>query len=158
MAKPLPRGRPPWELQVVSGVAGRRFAVLVKIHHALADGIGALAVLGTLLDNPPHTEPADASLEAKTLPDGVFAPATEIARRCAQAAQIAVSVATELRPYGLVSALISLSGPSNPRRIAPSAAERRRLAHGRQTPGRHPQRGRADGAERRPAALVLDPR
>src|ERR1019366_847766 len=34
---PLPRARPLWELLVVEGLAGERIAVVVKIHHAVAE-------------------------------------------------------------------------------------------------------------------------
>jgi len=35
----LDRERPLWEFYLIEGLAGRRFALYVKIHHALADGI-----------------------------------------------------------------------------------------------------------------------
>lgn len=51
MAEPLPAGRPPWELHVLSGLGDSRFAVLAKLHHAMADGAGAIMVAGTLFDD-----------------------------------------------------------------------------------------------------------
>lgn len=53
MAKPLPRGRPPWQLHVLTGLAGGRFALLVKLHHALADATGAGPMIAALLDDAP---------------------------------------------------------------------------------------------------------
>lgn len=50
MAKPLPRNRPLWELHVMSGLDADGFAVLVKVHHAFADGLGALEIGVGLLD------------------------------------------------------------------------------------------------------------
>jgi diacylglycerol O-acyltransferase len=35
----LDRDRPLWEFHLIEGLAGRRFAFYIKIHHALADGI-----------------------------------------------------------------------------------------------------------------------
>jgi diacylglycerol O-acyltransferase len=35
----LDRDRPLWEFHLIEGLAGRRFAMYIKIHHALADGI-----------------------------------------------------------------------------------------------------------------------
>src|SRR5262245_43522555 len=49
-ATPLDRGRPPWDVHVVTGLPDERFAVLVKLHHSLADGAGAVALAGALLD------------------------------------------------------------------------------------------------------------
>ena len=41
---------PAWEAVVVEGVDGGRAALIVKVHHALVDGVGGLAVLMHLLD------------------------------------------------------------------------------------------------------------
>lgn len=50
LATPLDLGRPPWDVHVVTGLPDERFAVLVKLHHSLADGAGAVALAGALLD------------------------------------------------------------------------------------------------------------
>ncbi len=53
MARPLRRGRPLWEFHVMSGGLGEgRFGVLVKLHHALGDGLAALEIGVGLLDGP----------------------------------------------------------------------------------------------------------
>ena len=44
-AEPLPRDRPLWELTVVDGLAQGQMAFVVKIHHSLADGVAAVAML-----------------------------------------------------------------------------------------------------------------
>ena len=44
-AVPLRRDRPLWELTVVEGLADGRLAFVVKLHHALADGVAAAAML-----------------------------------------------------------------------------------------------------------------
>jgi len=44
-AVPLRRDRPLWEIVVVEGLANDRVAVIAKIHHALADGTAAVAML-----------------------------------------------------------------------------------------------------------------
>lgn len=50
MARPLRRDRPLWEFHVISGLDDGRFGVLVKLHHALADGLAALQIGLGLLD------------------------------------------------------------------------------------------------------------
>jgi diacylglycerol O-acyltransferase len=48
----LDRTRPLWRMWFVTGVAGDRVAVIVKLHHAVADGIAAVRLIATLLDPP----------------------------------------------------------------------------------------------------------
>ncbi|WP_327293947.1 MULTISPECIES: wax ester/triacylglycerol synthase family O-acyltransferase [unclassified Streptomyces] len=50
MERPLERGRPPWEMYVLTGRSGDPFAVLVKLHHALADGMRAVAIGAGIFD------------------------------------------------------------------------------------------------------------
>jgi hypothetical protein len=57
-ATPLPRDRPLWRFTVVSGFAPDRVAVILVLHHALADGMGAIAQLVTLFDPVPGVPPA----------------------------------------------------------------------------------------------------
>ena len=42
---PLPRDRPLWAIRVVDGLADERIAVVVKLHHCVADGSAAVALL-----------------------------------------------------------------------------------------------------------------
>jgi diacylglycerol O-acyltransferase / wax synthase len=42
---PLDLSRPPWECTLIEGLDGGRFALFVKIHHALIDGIGGMKLL-----------------------------------------------------------------------------------------------------------------
>ena len=42
---PLPRDRPLWELTVVEGIGPDRIAFVMKLHHALADGVAAVELL-----------------------------------------------------------------------------------------------------------------
>jgi len=46
---PLDRSRPLWEFHFAEGLAGGRFAVIGKVHHALADGVASVNLLGRLL-------------------------------------------------------------------------------------------------------------
>jgi len=53
----MDRSRPLWQMTVIGGLARGRTAVLMRLHHALVDGLGALA-LGMLLVDP-TPEPMD---------------------------------------------------------------------------------------------------
>ncbi|MEV6781093.1 wax ester/triacylglycerol synthase family O-acyltransferase [Streptomyces sp. NPDC051098] len=50
MERPLARGLPPWEMYLLTGEPGGPFAVLVKLHHALADGMRAVAIGAGIFD------------------------------------------------------------------------------------------------------------
>ncbi|MBT2370139.1 wax ester/triacylglycerol synthase family O-acyltransferase [Streptomyces sp. ISL-10] len=50
MERPLERGLPPWEMYLLRGARDDRFAVLVKLHHALADGMRAVAIGAGIFD------------------------------------------------------------------------------------------------------------
>lgn len=50
----LSRDRPLWQLWLLDGLAGDRFAVVVKLHHAVADGAAAAWMLDALSDRAPE--------------------------------------------------------------------------------------------------------
>jgi WS/DGAT/MGAT family acyltransferase len=45
--------RPPWELHLIEGLEGGRFAMYVKVHHALADGYTSMRLLSRSLTHDP---------------------------------------------------------------------------------------------------------
>lgn len=51
LERPLDPDRPPWECWVIEGLKGNRWAVLMKIHHGLADGNPAAHLLARLCDD-----------------------------------------------------------------------------------------------------------
>jgi WS/DGAT/MGAT family acyltransferase len=48
--QPLRRDRPLWRADVIAQLPGGRFAVLVVVHHLLADGLAGMRLLAALLD------------------------------------------------------------------------------------------------------------
>ncbi len=62
--------RPPWELHVIEGLEGGRFALYTKVHHALVDGFTAVKMLGRSLSEDPESRDGKFffSLEASKRP------------------------------------------------------------------------------------------
>ena len=56
-AAALPRDRPLWQFTVIEGLAGGEVALYTKIHHALLDGQGGVALGQALLDAHPGAPP-----------------------------------------------------------------------------------------------------
>lgn len=73
LSQPLDRARPLWEIWIVEGLAGDRFALVVKTHHCMVDGVGGMAILTTLfrpttdrtIEEPPEwvPQPVPSALE-----------------------------------------------------------------------------------------------
>lgn len=53
MTEPLPRERPLWELLIAGGGSDDGAAFIVRIHHAIADGIAAAEIVRGLFDSGP---------------------------------------------------------------------------------------------------------
>jgi WS/DGAT/MGAT family acyltransferase len=45
--------RPPWEVHLIEGLEGGRFALYVKVHHSLVDGFSAMRILANALSKDP---------------------------------------------------------------------------------------------------------
>ncbi len=54
LSQVLDRGKPLWEIHVVDGLQDTRGALIVRIHHALADGVAGAALLQIMLDATPE--------------------------------------------------------------------------------------------------------
>ncbi|MFL5845989.1 MAG: wax ester/triacylglycerol synthase family O-acyltransferase [Solirubrobacteraceae bacterium] len=75
----LPRDRPLWELLVVPRLAGRRAAILGKVHHAMVDGVAAVQ-LGLLLFDGDSAAGADLPVPWRPQPDNAMRSALTGAR------------------------------------------------------------------------------
>jgi len=60
MSQPLDRGKPLWEMWLVEGLADDRFAVIVKAHHCMVDGVSGLGTIASMMrpDEERVIEPA----------------------------------------------------------------------------------------------------
>jgi WS/DGAT/MGAT family acyltransferase len=56
-AQPLDRQKPLWEIWLVEGLDGDRFALLSKTHHALVDGVSGVDIAAVLFDASPDPGP-----------------------------------------------------------------------------------------------------
>lgn len=156
MARPLDRARPLWELLVVDGLAGGRVALIARIHHALVDGLAAVAIAAVLLDPAPEPTPVEQPADPwhprpaelrRTLTRMVSAPITrgaelagEVAerlleadpRRTAEEAARAAELAAELARSRPQAPRLPLNGRlSESRSYAPASwplAEAKRVA------------------------------
>ncbi len=53
----LDRGKPLWEIWLVDGLEGDRFAIIGKTHHALVDGVSGVDITTVLFDTAPDPAP-----------------------------------------------------------------------------------------------------
>jgi len=64
----LDETRPPWQLVFVEGLPGDRIAYVVKLHHALADGLASAALAVRLFQPTPEPTPLPPAYEAGNEP------------------------------------------------------------------------------------------
>ena len=110
MAQPLDMSRPPWELHVITGLTGGRFAVVVKLHHALCDGMKAIGLGLRLLDDLGRELP---STSVEPSPVGLASTVIESLKELAGTANIASAVLRSARTPGVRSPVLTRS--SRPR-------------------------------------------
>lgn len=92
VAEPFDRAQPLWRLALLTGLPDGRAAIVIKVHHAIADGIGMVLMLGAFADleaDPPPV-PLDNVI---ALPDKreAFGSLRRIGHKTASAAQAFVS-------------------------------------------------------------------
>ncbi|WP_060179023.1 wax ester/triacylglycerol synthase family O-acyltransferase [Streptomyces sp. IMTB 1903] len=113
MARPLDRELPPWEAHVLAGPDPDSFAVLFKFHHALADGLGALALAAALFDEVPGPRAPARPLPGQRAGSVLSRIPTALAARVqgvGQALEIGAAVARGGLPLGVPAALTA--GPA----------------------------------------------
>jgi diacylglycerol O-acyltransferase / wax synthase len=90
------RARPLWEVTLVEGLSDDRAALLCKLHHSLADGIGAIQIAMILFDTTEEPEdrgplPPEPEGDARGALDGILYPLRYDAALAGKAARLAVS-------------------------------------------------------------------
>ncbi len=134
-AQHLDRHKPLWEIWMIEGLSGGRWALLSKVHHCMVDGVAATDLMSVMFDEgspplehdpwAPAPEPGDAELVMRTLTRRTFDPAEQLRslRAAIRAPRATLSQAGELLG-GLTSAASimrptgksSLTGPVGPHR------------------------------------------
>ncbi len=137
---PLPADRPLWRAVFVTGLSDGRLGLVLLLHHALADGVGGLAVLGHLVDPGPApavpTSPGVLPSRRRLTADALRSRIAGCSRlpRAWQAVLTSGATSGGLRPPR--AAPCSLTAPTGPRRrFLVARADRERLrsaahAHG----------------------------
>lgn len=82
-AEPMDRSHPLWQLVVIEGLADGRLALYSRLHHALLDGQGGIALARALLDTEP--EPKRRNPKAAAAPDSTPTGRARLATRAASA-------------------------------------------------------------------------
>jgi WS/DGAT/MGAT family acyltransferase len=103
----LDRSRPLWEATLIEGLDGGRRGLLMKVHHALVDGMAAIGMAALVLDPTPEpleVPPPDAPWEPRRY---------DLRRRVAQLAGRPLALAPRLVVDGMLRAL-----DPDPRRAA----------------------------------------
>jgi diacylglycerol O-acyltransferase / wax synthase len=59
MSHPLDRRHPLWEMWLIEGLSGDRWALLSKVHHCMVDGIAGTDLLAVVLDAQEQPEPCE---------------------------------------------------------------------------------------------------
>jgi diacylglycerol O-acyltransferase / wax synthase len=122
LSRPLDRSKPLWELYVYEGLEHDRTAVLLKLHHALADGIGGMLIASALYDlaadaplGPPEAQPwtpapppSAESLFVEAVEEQFLHPLGSLAHALERPARAARSVAETVAGVG---ALLGMGPP-----------------------------------------------
>ena len=82
MSQKLDRGKPLWEMWLVEGLEGDRFAVIAKVHHCMIDGVSGVDLIAALLRPTPDAEVETAPpWEPRPAPSGGALLSYSVARR-----------------------------------------------------------------------------
>jgi diacylglycerol O-acyltransferase / wax synthase len=116
LGEPLPRSRPLWSATFVTGVASGGTGLVIVMNHVLADGIGGLAILASLVDENQGVLPA---VPFPAPAPGIGALAADAwADRARRVRRLPATLRT------LRQGLAELGGARMPRRLPPTSLNR----------------------------------
>ncbi len=174
-AVPLDRSRPLWEYHFIEGLEGGAFAVYVKVHHSMMDGLAGMATLGVTFDFapgaehenlpqrivPPDVEPSDFIELTSTAVGDFIRQGWRAVTGAAGSRQGVDESRAQFRPRRALSLQLCQGhaadavqrGDFGPPRLRDRVAAAARGQGARQVARRHDQRRRAGALRRGPAAL-----
>ncbi len=101
VSQQLDRGKPLWEAWFVEGLSGDRFAMIVKAHHCMVDGVAGIGALASMMRADEERTVEDApEWRPRPRPDGTTLLRREIAHRASAPAAIVQSGLRALRSPG----------------------------------------------------------
>jgi len=134
-AQHLDRTKPLWEIWMLEGLSGKRWALLSKVHHCMVDGVSATDLMSVMFEDAPPAgtqmwepapEPSDVELVLRTLTRRTLDPSEQLrslraavrapGRSLTQTRDLIrgmTSAARVMRPLGSSS----LTGPVGPHRV-----------------------------------------
>lgn len=141
-ARPLDRSRPLWELYLVEGLRGGRFAVVTKTHQAVVDGVVGIDIAQVILDDSsraaepptdswvPAKEPSDVELVAGAVADQLSSPRALAETLHGGTRDVADAAGRALRQVGRLASVVARTAarptPTSPLNV--EIGEHRRFA------------------------------
>jgi WS/DGAT/MGAT family acyltransferase len=128
----LDRARPLWEIWMVEGLDGGRWALLSKVHHCMVDGVAATDLMSVMFDDAgeptapkawqPEPEPSRLELVARSATQRVLDPAAQLRSVLGMRSELLRSVAGTARALAAAAPALrpetsSLTGPIGPHRV-----------------------------------------
>ncbi|MDT5004971.1 MAG: diacylglycerol O-acyltransferase / wax synthase [Mycobacterium sp.] len=124
--EPLDRGRPLWQMYYVDGLTDGSAAVLLRLHHAMIDGVGGSEMLAELFDTqalPMDPElaackiagervPSQVEMLIRSLPDQVLAPIKLVQRSIPIAVPLAKGLVSKMPGGGRSNSEPDVDKPS----------------------------------------------
>jgi diacylglycerol O-acyltransferase len=116
MSQQLDRGKPLWEMWIVEGLEGERFAIITKVHHCMIDGVGSVELTGSVMRQTPDPDPRLEEPPAPWIPRPVPSTSTLLADEIRRHARSPLALVTRARQalgaprVAAASAITSLQG------------------------------------------------